>query len=139
MSADNGIYVVQFKDGYRVEHLQAIDNIYWHPVCCDNPNITEYIGTDIGDNIPDIYYHEKCNNCGAIDPEFERNYEVAYLPTVYNYFKNSKVYPDRESAFLKADEIYTEIMSDCYCPICEYGIQIINGLENIEFPKEENV
>lgn len=30
MSADNGIYIHKFKDGYKVTHAQAIDNIYWH-------------------------------------------------------------------------------------------------------------
>lgn len=29
MSADNGIYILETKDQYRVAHLQAIDNIYW--------------------------------------------------------------------------------------------------------------
>lgn len=29
MSADNGIYILQTKDQYRVVHLQAIENIYW--------------------------------------------------------------------------------------------------------------
>ena len=29
MSADNGIYIHKFKDGYRVVHAQAIENIYW--------------------------------------------------------------------------------------------------------------
>jgi TPR repeat protein len=28
MSADNGIYIAQFKDGYRVAHCQAIENCY---------------------------------------------------------------------------------------------------------------
>jgi len=32
MSADNGIYIVQFPDGYRVTHAQAIENIdYYNP------------------------------------------------------------------------------------------------------------
>ena len=30
MSADNGIYIHKFRDGWRVVHTQAIDNIYWH-------------------------------------------------------------------------------------------------------------
>lgn len=29
MSSDNGIYILQTKDGYRVTHAQAIDNLYW--------------------------------------------------------------------------------------------------------------
>ncbi len=29
MSADNGIYVHEFADGWRVCHAQCIENIYW--------------------------------------------------------------------------------------------------------------
>ena len=29
MSADNGVYIHKFRDGWRVTHAQAIDNIYW--------------------------------------------------------------------------------------------------------------
>ena len=29
MSADNGIYILQAKDGYRVVHAQAIENLWW--------------------------------------------------------------------------------------------------------------
>jgi hypothetical protein len=31
LSADNGIYIVKFPDGYRVAHAQAIDNIDYFP------------------------------------------------------------------------------------------------------------
>lgn len=30
MSADNGIYIAQFQDGYRVAHAQAIENIDYY-------------------------------------------------------------------------------------------------------------
>lgn len=29
MSADNGIYIHKFRNGWRVAHAQAIENIYW--------------------------------------------------------------------------------------------------------------
>jgi hypothetical protein len=29
MSADNGVYIFHTKDGYRVKHAQAIENIYY--------------------------------------------------------------------------------------------------------------
>lgn len=29
MSADDGIYILQSKDGYRIIHAQAIENLYW--------------------------------------------------------------------------------------------------------------
>lgn len=32
MSADNGIYILQMKDQYRVAHLQAIENIYYSAI-----------------------------------------------------------------------------------------------------------
>ena len=31
MSADNGIYVLESADGYRVLYAHAIDNMYWYP------------------------------------------------------------------------------------------------------------
>jgi hypothetical protein len=32
MSADNGIYIAKFPDGFRVIHAQAIENIVYHPL-----------------------------------------------------------------------------------------------------------
>ena len=29
MSADNGVYILKSKDGFRVAHLQCIENLYW--------------------------------------------------------------------------------------------------------------
>ncbi len=29
MSADNGVYIHKFRNGYAVTHAQAIENIYW--------------------------------------------------------------------------------------------------------------
>jgi len=31
MSADNGIYIAKFPEGYRVTYAQAIDNIMYYP------------------------------------------------------------------------------------------------------------
>lgn len=31
MSADNGIYIAEFPDGFRVIHAQAIDNLWYDP------------------------------------------------------------------------------------------------------------
>lgn len=31
MSADDGIYLHKFKNGWRVTHAQAIENISWRP------------------------------------------------------------------------------------------------------------
>lgn len=32
MSADNGVYIAEFTEWFKVVHAQAIDNIYYHPV-----------------------------------------------------------------------------------------------------------
>ena len=31
MSADNGIYIHKFDEGFKVCHAQCIENIHWHP------------------------------------------------------------------------------------------------------------
>lgn len=134
MSADNGIYLLQTLDGWRVAHLQAIDNIYWHPTCCDNPDIHEEITQyDEHMNPIDIYYHEKCANCGTCDPEWERRDKINPM-IICDYFKDSFVFETEEDALTQADIIYMDIMDDDFCPIVEYGIQKINGLENCPFP-----
>ena len=91
MSADNGIYLVQFKDGWRVAHLQGIYSIYWHPTCCDNPDVHETYACNLAEanSIEDIYYHEQCNNCKTIDPEWEQREQIN-PNTIYNYFKDSR-------------------------------------------------
>lgn len=32
MSADNGVYILETKDQYRVAHLKGIENVYWSAV-----------------------------------------------------------------------------------------------------------
>ena len=50
MSADNGIYILETLDQYRVVHTQAIDNLTWsfENLSCDNDlvptRIVEYYG-----------------------------------------------------------------------------------------------
>lgn len=107
MSADNGIYILQSLDGFRVIHAQGIDNLWWWPT-------GEYINGY---------------------PKWDRR-DIINPAELYNYFNESKIYHNRESAMKEADRIYEEIMGDDFCPICEYGIQFINGLENEPFPTE---
>ncbi len=33
MSADNGIYILESKDGFRIVHAQAIENLMWWDGC----------------------------------------------------------------------------------------------------------
>jgi len=92
MSADNGIYILQTKDGYRVVHAQAIENIY------------------DGDGFN--------------------------LQAVADYFGKSNVLVTEQEAWGEAKILYDEIMNDDYCPILEYGVQFIKGMEDKPFPYE---
>lgn len=94
MSADNGIYILESKDGFRVIHSQAIENIYFW------------------ETMPG----EKLN------PKYLKQ-----------YFGEAKVFKTRDEAWLEARRIYDEIMGEGF-PL-EYGINIIPGWEDKEFPK----
>ena len=123
MSADNGIYILKSKDGYRVTDAQAIDNIYWHYTCCDNPNVNFY-----EDNIE---YYQKCLNCGTINPDMVKKEEIN-SQTLKEYFEDSEVFKNEEEAMKKAIELYKEVID--YCGIVEYGIQTI--YYDKEFPND---
>ena len=127
MSADNGIYILQSLDGFRVIHAQAIENIYWHFTCCDNPNVIEK-------KIGDIYTVEICKNCNTERPIGVMKNEInpCFLK---QYFGGCKIFKTKEESLLEAERIYNEILNDDYCPIIEYGIQFIRGWENKDFPK----
>lgn len=90
MSADNGIYILQTRDGYRVVHAQAIENIY------------------DGDKFNLIWIAEYWGKCNLLKTEQE--------------------------AWGEAKKLYDEIMDDDFCPIIEYGVQFIEGMENQDFP-----
>ena len=125
MSADNGIYLVQFKDGWRVAHLQGIDGIYWHPTCCNNPNI---IDSPLKEDfcLPNYHsYHDHCKNCGITDPEFEQR-DYINLDTIAQMFKQSYLFETEEDAMIQADILYSEILGNDFGGIVEYGIQKIN-------------
>lgn len=126
MSADNGIYILETSDGFRVTHAQCIENIYWWSTCCSDPRLSEEINDD-------LFYHERCSSCGTLDPEFERR-EAINPRQVYDYFHDSDVYFTIEAAMQEADRLYLEITNDDCCGIVEYGIQMIHGLENEVFP-----
>ena len=90
MSADNGIYILQTLDGYRVVHAQAIENIY--------------------------------------------EGEGFNLKVVAEYWGRSNLLKNEIEAWEEAQQLYDEIMDDDYCPIVEYGVQFINGMEHLQFP-----
>lgn len=137
MSADNGIYILKTLDGYRVAHIQAIENLYWWPACCSDPEIVEEINDDI-ESIrmqEDTYYHDRCKNCGQRDPEWERREKINPLVAL-DLFKNAKFFTDEEDALNEADFIYCN-MTKYGGGYVEYGIQRVNGLEDIPFPTKE--
>lgn len=121
MSADNGIYILEAKDGFRVIHTQAIDNLYWW-------------WND--ERLYDDDWVEKQKEKGIINPYRGMGESKNELnpKEIYRYFRNSEVFKTKEEAFHEADRKYQEIMkSDC--PIIEYGISFIEGWEDKEFPK----
>ncbi|MGD2071862.1 MAG: hypothetical protein PVG65_00025 [Candidatus Thorarchaeota archaeon] len=125
MSADNGIYVLESKDGYRVKHTQAIENLYWWYTCCGNPDVK-----DIGNG--NLFYTEKCFNCDTIDPKCEMKEEIC-PDRLKEIFGDCKVYSTIKEATEEAIRLYEEILNDDFCPIIEYGIQLIKY--DKEFPK----
>jgi len=44
MSADNGIYILESKDGFRVTHAQAIDNLWWPGNKLNPVQLKKYFG-----------------------------------------------------------------------------------------------
>lgn len=128
MSSDNGIYLLQTLDGFRVIHAQGIDNIFWWPTCCANPKISEVLDIE-----GDMFYHERCTNCETLDPEWKQRAEIN-PDIIYEYFKGSLVFSTKENAMEEADRLYLTICKDDFCGQIEYGIQFINGLEHLPFP-----
>lgn len=128
MSADNGIYILQSLDGYRIIHAQAIDNLYWWAECCVNPNIIE-------DGLEqDNFFHDICKNCNAKDPEFEKRDELN-PKMLLEYFGKCTVYDTQKEVLEEAVNIYEEIMNDDI-GIIEYGISYIRGWEIKNFPNK---
>lgn len=125
MSADNGIYILKSKDGYRITEAGAIKNLYWHPIKCCNKQETIETEDKEGFSI------ELCKNCGSkIDWE-ERDYLNPKM--LLDYFGDCKVFKTEE-ALKEAKRINDEIIKEGYWT--EYGISFIRGWENKEFPKE---
>ena len=139
MSADNTIAILQtLGPEFRVVHMQGLDNIYFWPTCCADPDIVEKM-PDYTQNcdIDDLCYHIICENCGKIDPSFEHREKINPM-VILDYFKDCKIFLTEKEAYQEADRLYTEIMNDDICPIVEYGIQKINGLEDCPFPTKDD-
>jgi len=107
-----------------VTHAQAIDNLYWWEIftCCNNP-IPKCISNG----------QHQCQHCGGHLPKHEKRNEIN--PKVLkDYFGECKIFETEIEALKEAEEIYNEIMNDCY-GILEYGINFIRGWENKFFPE----
>ena len=55
MSSDNGIYILHTRDGYRVAHANAIENLWW------NEKANTYTEFPNPDMIYDYFYNAKCH------------------------------------------------------------------------------
>ena len=125
MSSDNGIYILQSLDGFRIVHAQAIENLYWwekKSACCTNPNIVSVDG------------EEQCYNCRSYLPEMELRDDIC-PERLKGYFRKSKIFDTEEEALKEAQILYDEIIDDDFCPIVEYGISFIKGWEDKFFPE----
>ena len=124
MSADNRVYILQTKDGFRVAHLQAIEDIYWWYVCCNNPCIKEK-------ETNSLYYEEICINCKSEKPVTIKKDKICPDRLAEKFGKCEDVWTNKESALKEAVRLYHEIMDDF--GIIEYGIGFIKY--DGEFPK----
>jgi len=128
MSADNGIYILQSLDGYRVIEAGAIENLHWHNNCCDNPNVVE-------DALEDgCFYHDVCKNCSTKNPKSEERQELN-PKELLNYFGKCTIYDTEKEALEEATNIFQEIMNDDM-GIIEYGISFVRGWEDKFFPNK---
>lgn len=126
MSADNGIYILQSLDGYRIIHAQAIENLHWWDNCCDNPDVVD-------DELKDSsFYHSKCLNCDTKDPEMKNKSKIN-PKTLKDYFGKSVKYDTEKEVMEEACNIYEEITNEDM-GIVEYGISFIRGWEDKFFP-----
>lgn len=124
MSADNGIYILKTKDGYRVLHSQAIENIYWHW------NDDRMYDDKFEEDYFRMSYDERKAKYPTIDGQQMSTINPRY---VYQYFKDCTLHHTKKEALEEAVKIEEEIMSSS-CPILEYGICFINDMENEDFP-----
>lgn len=120
MSADNGIYILETKDGFRVTHAQAIDNLWWwwtDERLYDN----EWVKGE-QERTKENPYQGKGETRTELNPRELRN-----------YFGKCEVFRSDIQALIHARYLEREIMNSD-CPILEYGIHFIHGWEDKDFP-----
>uniref|UniRef100_A0A6M3L6Z5 Uncharacterized protein n=1 Tax=viral metagenome TaxID=1070528 RepID=A0A6M3L6Z5_9ZZZZ len=124
MSADNGIYILKSKDGYRVVHTQAIGNLFWW-------------WND--ERLYDDAYVEGLEKQGVKNPFYHKGESRSEINPreLVNYFGKASVLETEGDAWKEAKRLYDEIIKGDY-PIVEYGISLISGWEDKEFPIRRN-
>jgi len=122
MSADNGIYILQAKDGFRVTEASAIDNLNWW--WNDERLYDEKYVKEQEENGVKNPYKGKGKSKNKLNPR-----EIA------RYFGKADVFKTREEAMNKAIEMYDTIMRSNF-PVLEYGISFVCGWEDKDFPYE---
>ena len=122
ISADNGIYILKSKDGYRVIHAQCIENLWWW---WEDERLydEEYIEANTENGMTSVF----CDAPGGYRDELNPR-ELA------DYFGKAKAMEECD-AWDEAKRLYNEIMDSDF-PILEYGISEIRGWEDKEFPYE---
>lgn len=99
MSADNGIYILESKDGFRVLHAQAIENMYWFK----DPNKS---------HLEEWRQHTEAET----DAETKQ--------AVTEYWQRAPFFATKQEALQYASDM-EQAIADSECPVLEYGISII--------------
>lgn len=100
MSSDNGVYVLQSKDGFRVTHAQAIDNLYWWNT--DDPNTDKWEKRDEINPEMLIEYFGDCKvfktEGEAVEKAFEMYNEICYVEYGVSFIRGweDKEFPKSE-------------------------------------------
>lgn len=130
MSADNGIYILQAKDGFRVKEAMAIENLWWW--WDDERLYDEKFVKREEKRLKKLYDQGKTK---ILNPFYGKGgaRDTINPRMLKQIFGCCEVLKTEEESMNKAGEIYQQIMESEF-PICEYGIQIIREWKDNDFP-----
>ena len=74
-------------------------------------------------------------HCFASDIDWAGENESDWKEIILNNFEECEVFTSIKEADEEATKMYLEIMNDGFCPICEYGICILD-FEHKMFPNK---
>lgn len=77
MSADNGIYIVKFPDGYRVTYAMAIDNIDYFPI--GSKERKQELKTYFGDSKIFATLEDAYSEAFKMEKQFRESEDCIYL------------------------------------------------------------